>query len=116
MAITFNTKTFDLQTRGADFSSYLKSGSTLAEPYNLKQSRVLPKNVKGSVMRGVVKFSRTFLDTDGNPQVAVITVSSSIPNSTPSATVTDLEADFKAAVAVNAAVCDTAIRGNVYTG
>ncbi len=116
MAITFNTKTFDLQTRGADFSTYLKSGSTLAEPYTVKQSRVLPKNVKGSVLRGVVKLSQSYLDVSGSPQVAVITISSSIPNDCPSATLTALEADFKAAAVVNAAIPDTIFRGSVYTG
>lgn len=114
MAITFNTKTFNVQSQSVDYVDYLKDGSTLAEPYRLRTSRTLPKNQKNAVLRGNVKFTRTYLDNDGNPQVAIVTVSSSIPANIPSATLTDLKADVKAAAAVDAAFADPLFSGKIY--
>lgn len=114
MALTFNTKTFSLQTQSPDSVDYLKDGSTLSEPYRLRQYRTLPKNTKNAVLRGGVKFSRTYLDVDGNPQVAIVTIGSSIPANCPSATIADLKADVKAAAAVDAAFSDPLFSGKIY--
>lgn len=114
MALTFNTKTFSLQTQSSDAVEYLKDGSTLAEPYRLRQTRVLPKNTKNAVLRGGVKFSRTYLDADGNPQVAIVAITSSIPANCPQAIIGELKADVKAAVSVDAAFADPLFSGKIY--
>lgn len=114
MAITFNTKTFSVQSQSVDYVDYLKDGSTLAEPYRVRVARTLPKNTKNAVLRGSVKFTRTYLDADGVPQIAIVTVSSSIPATIPVGVLTDLKADVKAAAAVDAVYSDPLFSGKIY--
>lgn len=113
MSFTFNTKTFTIQTTGSDSSEYVKDGATLAEPYRIRYTRTLPKiGIKNAVLRGGAKFTRVYIDAQGNPQTALITVSSSFPTSIPAVTLTEMEADFKAA-AVTASLADALFRGKV---
>lgn len=115
MAITFNTKTFSVQSQSVDYVDYLKDGSTLAEPQRLRVARTLPKNTKNAVLRGSSKHTRTYLDVDGVPQIAIVTTTSSIPASIPPNVLAELKADVKAAAAVDAAFADPLFSGKIYS-
>lgn len=114
MAITINTQTFSVESQEKDSVVYLKDGGALATPYRIKTNRTLPKsNVKGSVLRGMNRMTRTFTDGDGNPHQVIITVSSSIPVITPSSVLAEMEADAEAFLAANAS-SDVLFRGKIY--
>lgn len=93
---TINSKNFALQSQSVDQVILAEATQALATPYTVRLGRVLPKSVKGSVLRGNTKFTRVYLDADNRPCQAVITISSSIPNDAPSPVVAELQADVKA--------------------
>lgn len=112
MALTINTKTFNKRTQSEHAVEFLESASGLNTPYSLRQGRTLPSsNVKNSVLRGDVRLQRYYTDASGNPRVASVKVLSSIAADAPNEVIDGLKADFKAAVAIDAAVSDVVFKG-----